>query len=131
MSILKPDTSKMVKIKTMSGAASYHSTDSVGRALAGIPVEVVDNIAKSMGVGDTDKYLSLNPGQRKMALSNRIRTVVKSMGTDGKLTGYDFLTDVVLQHWNEQVAGKWQQAMAEKHAIPAKNRASDTLAEAA
>lgn len=50
--------------------------DGVAAALKGADLDALTEFANLHGV-DTDKYAHLNPGQRRMNIGNRLRTMVK------------------------------------------------------
>lgn len=50
--------------------------DEVAVALAGAKFEALVEFAKTMGI-DTSKYDHLNPGQKRMNIGNKLRTLVR------------------------------------------------------
>ena len=73
MSTINPDLSKYVATRTASGAMAKRSDNIVAQTLEGMTVDEVKTVATGMGVENVDKYDSLNPGQIRMNLGNRIR----------------------------------------------------------
>lgn len=74
--VIRPNMSNYVPDKSGNGKRTHRTDDFVARTLAGKSVEDVRNFAGQLGI-DHSKWSHLNPGQQRMLIGNRLRTLMK------------------------------------------------------
>lgn len=75
--VIRPNMANYVPDKSGSGKRTHRTDDFVARSLAGKSVDEVKERASKLGI-DVEKWAHLNPGQQRMLIGNRLRTLMKA-----------------------------------------------------
>lgn len=111
--VIRPNMANYVPDKSGSGKRTHRTDDFVARSLAGKSVDEVKERASKLGI-DVEKWAHLNPGQQRMLIGNRLRTLMKAR--ENPLTEED-ITAVFgepVPEYDAEAAAAAKQAAAEE-----------------
>lgn len=111
--VIRPNMANYVPDKSGSGKRTHRTDDFVARSLAGKSVDEVKERASKLGI-DVEKWSHLNPGQQRMLIGNRLRTLMKAR--ENPLTEED-ITAVFgepVPEYDAEAAAAAKQAAAEE-----------------
>lgn len=113
-------TDQMVRTKSASGSTSFHCGDPVAKALDGVSLDLVKELAVAAGI-EINKYEHLNPGQQRMTLGNVMRNLLRREQID----------PAAFQQAADGIRAKAEQEIAARQAAEAEGKAAKEAEKAA
>lgn len=113
--VIRPNMANYVPDKSGSGKRTHRTDDFVARSLAGKSVDEVKERASTLGI-DVEKWAHLNPGQQRMLIGNRLRTLMKARENPLTEEAITAVFGEPVPEYDAEAAAAAKQAAAEERA---------------